>query len=893
MSFPWCCAVASLWLLFQSSASPPVPIALPNAGFEASSSGSWELIGGSPGVAAQESSLAYEGRASLRISRTDGPTAITLAASHLPAVRPGETYKLAAFVKTKDATGETYISLDGCARGAAAISLAKSRCLSGTTPGWLYVWAVADVPRESGITNLRPTLHSDNNAGTAWFDDVVLYRLPADKPVVTGPPSEPPFGQLVVRNGHLVGKDGQRVRLWGVNCVDEPGRTYREITYVAERIKRMGFNAVRLHIYDSRFIDVDAVNQAGEPTSLVLRKSRRGDGSVLDRLDYFIYCCERQGLYLYMTFDRLTAGFGPGDYHVLPPGDAEDERAWKEALKQLQSPGGCDEHVYFVDPRLGEAQARFVRQVLSHRNSYTGRRVADDPYVALYELTNENHFPEWALQGGFRQWPAYFQHVMQRRWNEWLTKRYGTEATLVAAWGGLADGESLAENTIKLAPVLGEADEYPRERLADFHRFIYELFTSYSRRLETIVRQAGSCSARAPVSWDTIHEHKHKWYYPCSQADLMTVGVYFSGPWLPDPSARRLRPDFQGLYNLSWASVLNKPTVVYETNTIKPDCWRADYPILMCAFASTHDWDGVFWYCWADGTVPDEFDADTYWATGLRYAAPTHIWHGIVTSTDEVLLASVRLGGTIFTKACLPPTPRPVVVTVGAEDLLGRTLWIGDVDVPYPEDAPEPYKRASALAITDFLYTVRYKYDLSVQKSSLTRPLLARLPDPCRPVSGLTYHLARGLTMIDRPAAKAAVGFVSGSQIVFSDGVRLRLSALPDPPFLCFGIAAEDGQALALSRKATVVLTTYGENLGLELWHPEEAPAYDMPLNFRIVKSWGYGPAQIHRPGAEVSLGGKWHWRLWDFRLRGLGEGFGEVLRIEPGTPVFFADLWR
>jgi hypothetical protein len=90
------------------------------------------------------------------------------------------------------------------------------------------------------------------------------------------------------------------------------------------------------------------------------------------------------------------------------------------------------------------------------------------------------------------------------------------------------------------------------------------------------------------------------------------------GPAQPDPQAHLLRPDFRGLYNLSWASVYGKPTVIYETNTLKPDCWRASYPLLIAAFASTHDWDGVAWYVWEDGTVRDEVDADTFWARGLR-----------------------------------------------------------------------------------------------------------------------------------------------------------------------------------------------------------------------------------------------------------------------------------
>ncbi|MCX7599019.1 MAG: hypothetical protein N2512_09160 [Armatimonadetes bacterium] len=870
----------------------PQRLTLPNSGFEEALAGSWEITAESGRFVGLDENTAHSGKKSLRFAAGKGAGRASLCPRHLIRVRPGEAFKVTAFGKAEDSAGETCLCLDGYRGETLVTTLARSHPLSGTTPGWVYLSAAAAVPADGSVTRLGVSFRSDDNAGTVWFDDVALYRLPPDEPVVTGPPPDPPHGQIVVRDGHLAGEGGRRVRLWGINCPDEPNRTYREITFIARRIRQMGFNAVRQHIYDFRFIDTEATNERGERTSLVFRKSRRGDGSLLDKLDYFIYCCQREGLYMYMTFDRLSpqSAFGPGDYDVLPAESDEDRRAWQEALAELQA-GRCDEHAYYVDPRLGEAQARFVAQVLDHRNAYTGRRVADDPYVALYELTNENHFPEWALQGGFRKWPRYFQDVLQKRWNAWLRERYENDDNLRAGWGQLGEDESLARGSVKMAPILSEAADYPPKRLADVHRFIYDLFVGYSRRLEKIIRSAGKCSARAPVSWDTLHEHKHKWYYPCSLADLMTVGVYQGGPVWPDREMRRISRRFEAFYNFSYASVLDKPMVVYETNTVKPDYWRADYPMLVSSFASTHDWDGVFWYCWADGTVPDEFDADTYWATGLRYAATTHLWHGIVTSTDEVLLASLRLAGTIFLKGAIPATPEPVVLTVGAEDLLGPALWIGDVNVPYPSDAPGPYRRASAMAATDFLHTIRYRYDMDAPQSSVTRPLIARLPQPCRPVEGLTYDWDRGAIVVDRPSAKAVVGFVGGEQVNFTDGVSLWTSRALDPPFLCFGLVSTDGHPLSRARRALLVLTTYGENRGRQVWAPEEAPVVDGTRV--LVKGWGYGPPDIARPGARIRLNVPWRWRLYDFRLLELGAGYGNNITLRPGVPLFYAELTR
>ncbi len=870
-------------------------VSLRNAGFERDWRDGWELAREATGDVAWDTAVAHAGRGSLRLAHTGGKTALLSAARELIAVRPGETLKLSAFVRLQDATGETYLSLQGYRAGQFVKILGQTQPTFGDTAGgWQYRVLVADVPGNGEITHLRIGLHSDNNSGQAWLDDVRLQRVPPNRPVVTGPPPPPPYGKLRVSGGHFVGAEGRRVRLWGVNVYEETLRSYREQRHIARRIRQMGFNAVRIWWHDRAIVDTEARTARGETTSLIFRQSAPGDGSELDRMDYFVYCAEREGLYLYMSLDRMTQGvFGPGDYDVLPSAGPEDEKAWKAAVAELQPPGSTtNEHVVYVDPRLGEAHARYVAHVISRRNPYTGRVYAEDPYVVLWEETNENPTPQLLLTGGFRQWPRYFQDVLKRRWNEWLRAKYHNDAGVRRAWGELLAGESLQAGSIACAPVLSERANYPAARGEDFCAFVYDLILSYSQRLRQIIHAAGPLAAQTPVGFNTLFEHKHKMYYPASQGDVVIVGIYLQGPATLDPQKRRLRPDFYEFYNFSYATVRGKPMIVYETNTIKPDAWRADYPLLVAAHAATHDWDGVFWYTWSDGTVLHQFDDDTYQYTGLRYASVGHYWHGIVICTDEALLASLKLAGALFRGFALPPHADPVIITVGRRDLLSPHMWIGDIDIPYPPDAPPPYPRSYALALTDMLYGCQYVYDMTQERSFASRPLIGQLPHPYSPVPGLTYDGGRGRLKIDTPQAKAIVGFIGRGER-FRPYLRLQLTSPHEPDFVCFGVVATDGRPLDTARRALLILTTYGENPGRTLWDNPDAVPGDVPRFAKLVRSWGWGPVPLARPGARLTLGQPWRWRLYDFLGNVLREGQGDVLDIPPGLPVFYGEMWR
>lgn len=715
-----------------------------------------------------------------------------------------------------------------------------------------------------------------------WLCWLAVLPVFADTPRDSGAPPPPPHGRLTVQGEDLVWEDGTPARFWGVNCVDELGREYGEIEQIARRIRQMGFNAVRLHLYDMRLLDPDATDAAGRPTSLVPRTATKGDDSVLDRFDYFLYCLEREGLYAYLTFDRQRLPYRPGDYDVLAPGDDADAAAWREAVAEY---GG--EHLVYVDPRIAEAQRHYARVQLNHVNLYTGRRIAEDPYVVLYELTNENRFVPAVLEGAPRTWPPYFQGVWQRRWNDWLRQRYGGDEALRAAWGALGRDEALADGTIRYEPLLDRRADYSSGRFADVRRFVYEAFVSFSQSMVEVIREAG-CTA--PVSFDTVFEHKHPWYYAVSPADVVCVGTYVNqvtaeqdAPERPFFSHLRRPPAF---YNLDFATVAGKPTVVYEVNILKPARYRAEFPWLIASHAAWQGWDAVFWYVWSDGTVKDQHDPRTYLDTGLRYAATSHVWHGIVIATDEILLASLRAAGTAFLNGHLPVAPDPLIVTVGAEDLFGGNLWIGDIDLPIPEDAEGKYRRAAAQSATAQRRGLRFRYDPETVDTGAPEPLDGRLSCPLVR-DGVRYDWEQGTLTIDRPGVKLHAG--RREDIRFADGTSLTGV---DREYTVFALVSQTPEPLETTQSAVMTLLSTGENTDVQFDLTQLDQTGEHPLYARLTRSWGRGPAAIDRVSARIDPAGRWRWTALDFLLRPVKDGAGAI-PLTREDAVFVLELAR
>ena len=244
-------------------------------------------------------------------------------------------------------------------------------------------------------------------------DDFVPFVIPA-RPNVDSPIAATSYEPIQTNGDRLIAAEGhfycgkKRVRLWGVNLsfgANLP--THEDAPYIAARLAAAGVNTVRCHHLDTSRWPRGIWNAAdGKDIS----------PEALDRLDFLINQLALHGIYVNLN---LHVGRAHSEYLGLP-----------------ETNGQYDKIFGIFTPELIDAQKDYAHKMLSHVNRYRGVRYADDPAVAIVEITNEDSFFMWSGEKTLRSLPSYYANILQKRFNAWLRRQYGSDEKLREAWSG-------------------------------------------------------------------------------------------------------------------------------------------------------------------------------------------------------------------------------------------------------------------------------------------------------------------------------------------------------------------------------------------------------------------------------------------------------------------------
>ncbi|MCX7044206.1 MAG: cellulase family glycosylhydrolase [Candidatus Sumerlaeota bacterium] len=226
-------------------------------------------------------------------------------------------------------------------------------------------------------------------------------------------------GGLRVEGGHFVDGAGKRLRLFGVNltgdsCFPDAEKAPR----LAKRLAQLGFNVVRMHF-------MDYVWRGGS----IWEDPKTGKLSEdsLRRLDNLIAELAKRGIYtninLHVARNYPGQPSWPGD-RIINMGKTLDR--WYPPYVALLE--------------------QYARDLMTRKNTVTGKRYAEDPAIAVVEINNENTMI-MDLRAEYTKIQGPIQEEFQREWTAWLKKKYGSTEALAVAWN--KDAQPLGAELLK------------------------------------------------------------------------------------------------------------------------------------------------------------------------------------------------------------------------------------------------------------------------------------------------------------------------------------------------------------------------------------------------------------------------------------------------------------
>ncbi len=471
---------------------------------------------------------------------------------------------------------------------------------------------------EPGADWLPLDVELDIEPGSALdFTNLVPRHLPAG---ILGRVIASPSGHF-----EFADRPGQPARFYGVNlCFTAHYISHEQADRLAERLQRLGYNALRIHHYESTLTD------RSQGTSTTLKSQER------DQLEYLIAALKRRGLYI--TTDLFVSR------------QAFANEIWEGATGNVEM--DTYKMAVPVNERAFANFKAFATAFLGHLNPYTGLRLSEDPALAWLSLINEGNFGNYLgrLSGPVAEdWT--------RAWNRWLAARYPDRPALAAALGTLQDGQDAAAGTVPLPRAVDSSPagialsvflaETERDFIARTRKFLREelncraLLTDMNAWSNPIQAQA------ARQEMDYVDDH---FYVDHPQ--------FIEQPWrLPSrsPNTSPVAEGAPGGRYCAFTRLVNKPFTITEFNYSGPGRFRGVGGILTGVLGSVQDWSGIWRFAYSH-TRDNLFKPG-----GAGY---------FDLASDPLSQAADRASLCLFLRGDMQPARRSVAIAMTPQDLL-------------------------------------------------------------------------------------------------------------------------------------------------------------------------------------------------------------------------------
>jgi len=357
-------------------------------------------------------------------------------------------------------------------------------------------------------------------------------------------------------------------RFYGVNlCFGAHYLTHSEADRLADRLARLGYNALRIHHYERGLTE-------GQSDSTQLNTNR------LEQLDYLVSALIQRGIYL--TTDLFVSRGIP--YRQI--GIDRDGEVPMDTFKILVP----------VHAGAYEDWKRFAKNLLTHVNPYTRRSYAREPALAWLAMINEGNFGNFYKD--IRTIPEW-----KKAWNTWLAKNYSDRNGLLGVWGAdLKSSEDPASGSVDLPEKLQLEGLRSRDCIA----FLADTERDMVTRMKIFLRYELECGALVSnsSSWTrfttdqgarTVYDYVDDHFY-------VDHPNFIERPWsLPSkcPNTSPLAEGASGGRAITFTRLLDKPFTVTEYNYSGPGRFRGVGGILTGAMGALQGWGGIWRFAYS------------------------------------------------------------------------------------------------------------------------------------------------------------------------------------------------------------------------------------------------------------------------------------------------------
>lgn len=627
-------------------------------------------------------------------------------------------------------------------------------------------------------------------------------------------------GWVQVRGERFVHERSQQpVRFWAVNmAMENIHMDDTSIAYLAKFLAKRGVNLVRLH---------------GPLWSEDLRKIPADE---LSRLTAFINGLKQEGIYtslsiyfpLWLKLDA-TSGF-PG--------------------YEGQNPFG----LLFFNPEFQQRYYGWWRSLLTTVNPATGKPLRDDPAIAMLELVNEDSLLFWTFND--KTVPVSQMALLEKLFGDWLTRKYGSIASALDAWGRSSSQADQPEaGRVRLLPLVEILSQRDSQRAQDTATFLaWQQQQFFQQAIQFLRRDLQYKGLIYGSNWKTADARlldpldkysnrvgdffdRHGYFGGIHRGDRASYSIS-NGDQYVDRSALSFMPEEPGKSADFSLPIMDlrydgKPSTISEINWVPPNRYRAEFPLLAAAYGQLQGTDGLFFFAtnhhsWEPGL--SKFTIASPAVMGQFPAAALLYRKGLVKEAESV--ADVALNQTdLFALRGAPVSTPQNFDALRSQDVPpGKPLQTNTVDSIDP------------LAFLVGKVGVRFTEQPAPSQIVNLADRIDRTAKTVRSATDqLLWDYGKGIVTVNAPQVQGVTGFLRSAGTLKLPNVTLT-SAMEYGTLLLVSL---DDRPLATSRKMLLQAMSEEQNFN---WRT-------VGRSPKTIESVGQPPIVVRKLSGQIELG--------------------------------------